>query len=79
MNRSTMMAVDKRKASTAADKLVATTRGRQTGTDNNQLLRQWLLCRSIGVVVVALLGQEGGGGCAAVLVGRRRGVGGSEG
>jgi hypothetical protein len=26
-----------------------------------------------------LLGQEGGGGCAAVLVGRRRGIGGGEG
>jgi hypothetical protein len=66
------------------DKLVATTRGWQMGTENNQL-RQWPACRGVGGAaaaqcpIAALLGQEGGGGCAAVLVGLRQGIGGGEG
>jgi hypothetical protein len=47
VNQSTMMAVAITEASAAADKLVATTRGRQTGIDNNQL-RQWWACRGVG-------------------------------
>jgi hypothetical protein len=47
MNRSTTMAVAKTEALAAADKLVATTRGQQTGIDSNQL-RQWQVCRGVG-------------------------------
>jgi hypothetical protein len=52
MNRSTTMAVAKTEASAAADKLVGTTRGRQMGTDNNQL-RQWRACRGAGGAAAA--------------------------
>jgi hypothetical protein len=47
-----MMAVAKTEALVATDKLVATTRGQQTGTDNNQL-RQWRACHGIGGVAAA--------------------------
>ncbi len=51
VNQSTTMAVTKTEAAAAADKLVAMTRGRQTGIDNNQL-RQWQACYGIGGAAV---------------------------
>jgi hypothetical protein len=72
----TTMAVTKTEASAAADKLVATTRGRQTGTENDQL-KQWQACHGIGGAVVAqrphgsIVGARGVCGHDAVLVGWR--------
>ncbi len=65
MNWSTTMAVAKTEASVAADKLVATTRGHQTGTYNNQL-RQWRGCSGVGGAVAVqhmqggIVGERGG-------------------
>ncbi len=61
----TTMAVAKTEASAAANKLVARTRGRQTGTENNQL-RQWRACRGAGRAAAAqclhggVVGARGG-------------------
>jgi hypothetical protein len=58
MNWSTMVVVAKTAVLAVADKLVATTRGRQMGTDNNQL-RQWR---------AALVGRWRRNACTAALV-----------
>ncbi len=74
MNWSTMMAVATTEALAVADKLVATTRGRQMGTDNNQL-RQWWVCRGIGGAaavqrphgsIVGARGKRGAAACCGV-------------
>jgi hypothetical protein len=59
MNWSTAMAVAKTEALAVTDKLVAMTRGQQTGTDNNQLWRWWA-CRGIGKVAAAAQPPHGG-------------------
>ncbi len=79
VNWLTTMAVAKTEASAVVDKLVTTTRGRQTGTDNNQC-RQWQACHGVGGAAAAqrpqgiIVGQEVDIGHAAVLVGQRRGI-----
>jgi hypothetical protein len=75
---------DAREYDTLSACWVATTRGRQMGTDNNQL-RQWRACCRVGKAAAAqrphgsVVGVRGGRGHAAVLVGRWQGIGGGEG
>jgi hypothetical protein len=71
-----MMAVAKTEALVVADKLVATTRRHQMGTDNNQL-RQWQACHGVGGVAAAqrphggIVGAKGKRGAAAACCGVR--------
>ncbi len=81
VNWLTTIAVARTEALAVVDKLVATTRGQQTGIDNNQL-RQWRVCHGVGGAAAVqrphggVVGARGGRGacCSDGRAGSRASV-----